>query len=222
MNSTVPRKDYTGYWKPCHVDAEDNVDCNVFSEKLYRVYNLNPPSVAPPYLWKDKTSYLIPKSTFDNLMAIDGVNELVQKHYFYDTNEKLLMDTNTIKYTPGVVYSEDACMRVDPCDGQAKQKGFCCPSLLAAPQKVNTYNLDDKMQKEKYEFEQNLMRLSFKPLPIPAVVVEEEYVFIPLKESKNVKSNTWLTFFIVMLVLLGCIIGIIVLIVFLIGRNNRS
>lgn len=147
-----------GYYKPCYRKCsatqglcESNDVCYANAEPHYKVYNMNAKYlVVPPYEDKvDGYAYYVPVSVFDS-MVVQEEAHIVDKHYFYDTHDELLIKKNLEVYDEQNVGGEgDKCIRIEPCSGVLKDNGWCCSSLLPLAQRKDTGLVSDMTEAMK-------------------------------------------------------------------------
>jgi hypothetical protein len=216
-----PAKREDGYFVPCYGwnDAPKDIEptCLYDVEPMYRVFNSNPLKVAPTREKVDGNSYLIPVSSFDGMVKRMGVRgEILNKHYFYDTHDKLDIDTGRAVYKADAPKDPNACFRVEPCEGPAKDLGVCCHNLLA-PAPPPLTDLPDELKSGVTAFENDLrILLSYKQPTVPVMVPTLKEETTPATELIHHKSNALIKWSLIMLSIFIVLVVTTLLIAFLI------
>jgi hypothetical protein len=206
-----PAKRDNGYFVPCY--AQTNAlpgaepVCPDDVEPMYRVFNTNPTKVAPTVDRVDAHSYLMPVSSFDHMVEnMGGQGDMLKKHYFYDTHDKLDIDTGLAVYRGDAPNNKKACIRVEPCAGPVKDLGLCCTSLIS-PIHNQLTDLQDESRSNIIAFETDLY-LSYKQ-PMVNVPIEKEPK-LQLTEFKQHKNNTFLKWVLISLAIFIMLVLVVV------------
>lgn len=104
------------------------------SDPYYKVFNKNA-TVIPIVSNPTDNSVLLKKSNVDENVMEDK-DKFIKGWYYLDTHDNV--NLNTIeKDLESFKPPNNACVRIDPCDGAVKQHGICCPSTVSLPTAVS-------------------------------------------------------------------------------------
>jgi hypothetical protein len=192
---------------------------------MYRVYSLNPGAVAPPLSVNkmDEVSYLIPRSVFDSQLQSPGTQEEIKKmHHFYDTYSELDIKTKAVSFDE-IAVPANACIRMEPCHGVAKELNLCCPNLFTTQSKsevAEITNIEESWRLYMKQFDAGLSQLSFEPPGYKEknTVAEQDLIVVKMEELKlrDSRRHVFMKWLFFMLIIVGILIATIALISFLV------